>query len=79
MNWIERPERKVGCGERLRCDLYERMSEPEQPRATREDVCFSSSPAGLTYRFNELAPSRGWKPPGMPGAGTSATLLDVAV
>jgi len=62
MNWIERPEHKVAVENAYGATLYERMlkslSNPERLAKTFALLI----PGWLTYRFNELAPSRGWKP-----------------
>jgi len=62
LNWIERPEHKVAVENAYGATLYERMlkslNNPERLGKTFALLI----PGWLTYRFNELAPSRGWKP-----------------
>ncbi len=62
LNWIERPEHKVAVENAYGAALYERMikslNNPERLAKTFALLI----PGWLTYRFNELAPSRGWKP-----------------
>lgn len=62
MNWIERPEHKVAVQDAYGEVLYDRMvkslANPERLAKTFALLI----PGWLTYRFNEIASARGWKP-----------------
>jgi len=77
MNWIERPEHKVAVQDAYGEALYDRMvkslANPERLAKTFALLI----PGWLTYRFNELAPSRGWKPLAPPEQSDAE--FDVAV
>jgi homoserine O-succinyltransferase len=66
LNWIERPEHKVAVENAYGATLYDRMvkslNNPERLAKTFALLI----PGWLGHRFNELAPSRGWKPVGDP-------------
>ncbi len=77
MNWIERPEHKVAVQDAYGEVLYDRMvkslANPERLAKTFALLI----PGWLTHRFNELAPSRDWKPLDQPSADMAS--FDVAV
>lgn len=77
MNWIERPEHRVAVQDAYGEALYDRMvkslGNPERLAKTFALLI----PGWLTYRFNELAPARGWTPLAPPEA--SHAEFDVAV
>jgi len=77
MNWIERPEHKVAVQDAYGEALYDRMvkslGNPERLAKTFALLI----PGWLTYRFNEIAPARGWKPLDPPEQADAA--FDVAV
>jgi len=77
MNWIERPEHKVAVQDAYGEVLYDRMvkslANPDRLAKTFALLI----PGWLTYRFNELAPSRDWKPLDAPSQDMAE--FDVAV
>lgn len=77
MNWIERPEHKVAVQDAYGEVLYDRMvkslGNPERLAKTFALLI----PGWLTYRFNEMAASRGWKP--LEAPAQSDAEFDVAV
>lgn len=77
MNWIERPEHKVAVqdayGEVLYDCMVKSLANPERLAKTFALLI----PGWLAYRFNELAPSRGWTALSPPDQGD--TEFDVAV
>jgi GMP synthase-like glutamine amidotransferase len=77
MNWIERPEHKVAVQDAYGEVLYDRMVKSlGNPKRLAKTFALLI-PGWLTYRFNEMAPSRGWKP--LPPPEQSDTEFDVAV
>lgn len=77
MNWIERPEHKVAVQDAYGEALYDRMvkslGNPDRLAKTFALLI----PGWLTYRFNELAPARGWKTLDAPAQSDAE--FDVAV
>ncbi len=77
MNWIERPEHKVAVQDAYGEVLYDRMvkslANPERLAKTFALLI----PGWLTYRFNELAHARDWKPLEAPPQDMAS--FDVAV
>ncbi len=77
MNWIERPEHKIAVQDAYGEALYDRMvkslANPDRLAKTFALLI----PGWLTYRFNEIAPSRGWKP--LEAPAQSDAEFDVAV
>ncbi len=77
MNWIERPEHKVAVQDAYGEALYDRMvkslANPDRLAKTFALLI----PGWLAYRFNEIAPSRGWKPVDSPNQSDAE--FDVAV
>ena len=77
MNWIERPEHKVAVQDAYGEVLYDRMvkslANPDRLAKTFALLI----PGWLTYRFNEIAPTRDWKPLDPPSQDMAS--FDVAV
>jgi GMP synthase-like glutamine amidotransferase len=77
MNWIERPEHKVAVQDAYGEVLYDRMVKSLANPARLAKTFALLIPGWLTYRFNELAPARDWKPLDPPSQ--DGTEFDVAV